>query len=73
MEWFVNDWESIDVQSKIRIMVESDLEADSAAAELYYGYIVNLFKQYPSDFIKVLADSNIVKYDNTTTNINTFI
>ena len=44
MEWFVNDWESIDVQSKIRIMVESDLEADSAAAELYYGYIVNLFK-----------------------------
>ena len=44
MEWFVNDWESIDVQSKIRIMVESDLEADSAAAELYYGYIVICLK-----------------------------
>ena len=36
-------------------------EADSAAAELYYGYIVNLFEKYPSDFIKVLANSNKVK------------
>jgi len=61
MEWFVNDCESIDVQSKIRIMAESDLEADGAAAELYYGYIVNLFEKYPSDFIKVLANSNKVK------------
>ncbi|HOM01660.1 MAG TPA: stalk domain-containing protein [Acetivibrio sp.] len=61
MEWLVNDCKSIDVQSKIRIMAESDLEVDGAAAELYYEYIVNLFEKYPLDFIKVLAGSNKVR------------
>lgn len=61
MDWFVEDCKEIDVQSKIRIIAESDLVTDGAAAEQYYGYIWSLFDKYPVDFIKVLADSSKVR------------
>ena len=60
MNWFVNDCKEADIQSKIRIIAESDLQTDGAATEMYYSYIWELFDKHPVDFIKVLADSSKV-------------
>jgi hypothetical protein len=60
MAWFVEECKNIDIQSKIRIIVESDLETDGVATEMYYGYIWDLLDEHPVDFIKVLADTNNV-------------
>lgn len=60
MDWFVEDCKEVDIQSKIRIVVESDLETDGAATEMYYRYIWDLFDEHTVDFIEVLADSNKV-------------
>ncbi|AEV69705.1 copper amine oxidase N-terminal domain-containing protein [Acetivibrio clariflavus] len=60
MDWFVNDCKEADIQSKIRIIAESDLQTDGAATEMYYSYIWELFDKHPVDFIKVLADSSKV-------------
>jgi len=63
MAWLVEDSTEIDIQSKIRVIVESDYKTDGAATETYYGYIWSLFEEYPVDFIKVLAESTKVDQD----------
>ncbi len=60
MAWFVEDCKEVDIQSKIRVIVESDFQTDGAATEMYYGYIWSLFDEFGVDFIKVLAESSKV-------------